>query len=86
MIILVSRSNIGNVLSVVMYQVMGTHGGMKVRAGCKWSVSCSGRLIPGRRTLVTYSARGWVGPSAGLESVGRKKVSRTWNQIPVLCP
>jgi hypothetical protein len=43
---------------------------------CRLVVSFAHRpLYPGEKALVTHLVRGWVGTSAGLEAVGKRRVS-----------
>jgi hypothetical protein len=39
----------------------------------EWSASCPGRFIPEERTPAAHWMGGWVGPSAGLEDVEKRK-------------
>jgi hypothetical protein len=42
--------------------------------GDEWSGSCPGRITPGERSPGTHWIGGWVGPSTGLDDVGRRKI------------
>jgi len=39
----------------------------------EWSVSLTGRIIPGKRALGTYWIRGWVGPRSVMDAVAKRK-------------
>jgi len=40
----------------------------------EWSASRPGRFTPAERATGTHSTGGWMGPNAGLDVVGRRKI------------
>jgi hypothetical protein len=63
---------------------MKTYCGVKVNLhaflnlaldGSEWSASRPGRFIPGERVHDTHWIGGWVGPSAGLDTVVKRKIT-----------
>jgi len=54
--------------------------------GGQWSASRPGRFTPREMARVTYCTGGWVGPSAGLDTVVKRKIpSSAMTRFPRSC-
>jgi len=48
---------------------------------CEWSASLPGRLTPGEGASGTHWLGGWLGPTAGLDAVAKRKKSLPFLEI-----
>jgi len=66
---------------------MKTYGGVEALDGSNWSTSRTGRCTLLVRTRGNHWIGGWVGPTAGMEVAGKRKIPvPTENRTPAVQP